>query len=229
MGSDHPVAVNFFSKSVFARGLKLPNWRTSEKKRCTSVIARVSFVATTGGVFVCICILLYVCALPYQVCVSGVYAVKKSVYNSSTTAAVFQVPPFVPLVTVYVGVVGAQRGINPWQHFHVECIYQTHRRTSYYCRHTKHSAEAHVYRWNACVPPFSTCDAAGISNLPHPEGEPWIVYKTHEMTRSNYIQNMFVIRQCGASSSNSFNVDISLTFPERKRIPTISKSGGKKY
>ena len=32
---------------------------------------------------------------------------------SSTTAAVFQVLPFVPVVTVYVGVVGAQRGTKP--------------------------------------------------------------------------------------------------------------------
>ena len=40
MGVFHLVAVLSFSESVFWTGLKLANWGTSEKKWCTSFVAR---------------------------------------------------------------------------------------------------------------------------------------------------------------------------------------------
>ena len=42
MGCVHPVAAfNFLPNRFFGRGLELPDWGTSEKKWCTSVVARV--------------------------------------------------------------------------------------------------------------------------------------------------------------------------------------------
>ena len=54
-------------------------------------------------------------------------------HSSSTTTAVLYAFAFVPVVTVYVRVVGAQQEIEPRRYFHVQCNDQTntHRRTSY--------------------------------------------------------------------------------------------------
>ena len=46
--------------------------------------------------------------------------------SSGTTAAVLQALVFVPVVTVYVCVVGAQQEIEPRHHRHVKCRNQPH-------------------------------------------------------------------------------------------------------
>ena len=94
----------------------------------------------------------------------------------STAAAVQRQPcfkaslAFVPVVTVYVCVVDAQQGIEPRQHFHVQCNKSnTHRRVSYHTRYTKHTAGAKAvsyvipgtYHWNACVHHFRLATPLG--------------------------------------------------------------------
>ena len=107
---------------------------------------------------------VYVCALLYvpdvrawSVCCYIINMQQQNSSSSSMTPAVFQALVLLPVVTLYVTVVGARQEIEPRQHFHVQCINQTHM-VGPHTRYSKHTAVAkavaHTYNWDVYVLPL---------------------------------------------------------------------------
>ena len=103
------------------------------------------------------------------------------VYSSTAEACVLSYC-LVPVVVVYVCVIGAQREIEPRQPFHIQCTNQSHI-IQPHTKYTKHTAAAksafHTYHWNACVPPFRPATPPGYQSNPVPKGKPCTLYSIH--------------------------------------------------